>query len=200
MINAIGNALTSSVLTNISQTASAQVSVETMMKAIGRPGFVLIDNNIQPETKKYAATKELLHQASCLILYAVLVVPFFQKQAFNLGAKIFKDHAADFAKFKNAKEYLRYRKYTEKPFLADRVNNNKINVLFSEELAQELKTKEKPEKFNRIKGAIEMGNIVGSILGLAILAPKLEPIIIHPCMRALGLEEKKPKKQLDKNA
>ncbi len=189
MINAIGSILTSSTLTNIAQTASAQVTTETAMKAIGRPGFVLIDNNIQPETKRYAATKELLHQISCLTLYALLVVPVFQKQAFNLGAKIF-DKSAGFAKFKNPSEYLKYRKYAEKPFQSDRINNNKIDRLFNEELRIELKTKENPETFNRIKGTIELGNIVGSVFGLAILAPKLEPIIIHPCMRFLGLEEK----------
>lgn len=195
MINAIGSLLTSSTLTNIAQTASAQVSTETAMKAIGRPGFVLIDNNINPETKKYAATKEFLHQVSCLVLYAVLVVPVFQKQAFKLGGKIFKEHAADFAKFKDSTEYLKYRKYAAKPFKSDRVNNSKIDRLFNEELRQELKTKEKPRTFDRIKGTIELGNIMGSILGLSILAPKLEPIIIHPCMRFLGLEEKKPKSE-----
>jgi len=195
MINAIGNMLTSSTLSNIAQTASAQVTVETTMKAIGRPGFILIDNNIDASTKKYAAAKEFLYQATCLLLYATLVVPIFKEGAFKLGPKIFKDYAANFAKFKNSSEYLKYRKYAEKPFQSDRVNNNKIDRLFNEELRQELKTKENPEMFNRIKGTIEAGNILGSVIGLAILAPQLSHAIIHPCLRFLGMEEKKTKQK-----
>jgi len=194
MIDAIGKMLISSPLTTIAQSASTQVAVETTMKSIGRPGFILIDNNIDPETKKYAAAKEFLYQATCLTIYMALIVPLFKEGAFKLGPKLFKDHAADFAKFKNANDYFKYRKYTEKPFESDRKINNKIDHLFTPELRHELKTEEEPEKFNRVKGTIEAGNILGSVLGLAILAPQVSHAIIHPCLRMLGLEEKKSAK------
>ena len=193
MIGSITSALTNSGLTNLVQSTSSSVATETVLKAIGRPGFILIDNNIDPDTKKYAAAKEFLYQATCLLLYATLVVPLFKEGAFKLGPKLFKDHAKDFAKFKNAAEYYKYRKYAEKPFQSDRIHNNKIKHLFNEELRKELKTKEEPEMFNRVKGTIEAGNILGSVLGLAILAPQVSHAIIHPCLRLLGLENKKPK-------
>lgn len=195
MIDMLGKVLISSPLTSIAQSASTQVTLETTMKSIGRPGFILIDNNIDPDTKKYAAAKEFLYQATCLALYALLVVPIFKEGAFKLGPKIFKDYAPDFAKFKNSVEYFKYRKYAEKPFESDRINNNKINKIFNEELATELKTKKEPEMFNRVKGTIEVGNILGSVLGLAVLAPQVSHAIIHPCLRMLGMEPKKDNSQ-----
>ncbi len=203
MIGMISRIVTSSPLTTMAESASTQVTCETTMKAIGRPGFILIDNNIDPDTKKYAAAKEFLYQATCLLLYAIFVVPLFKKGAFKVGKKIFKDHAADFAKFKNTEDYLRYRKYAEKPFYSDRIHNNKIDKLFNDELRTELKTKEHPRMFNRIKGTIELGNIIGSVLGLAVLAPQVSHAIIHPCLRAIGMEQKKPKtpkQQIDTKA
>lgn len=193
MIDMLGKVLVSSPLTSIAQSASTQVTLETTMKSIGRPGFILIDNNIDPDTKKYAAAKEFLYQATCLALYALFVVPIFKEGAFKLGPKIFKDYAPDFAKFKNSAEYFKYRKYAEKPFESDRISNNKINKVFNEELATELKTKKNPEMFNRVKGTIEVGNILGSVLGLAVLAPQVSHAIIHPCLRMLGMEQKKEK-------
>ncbi len=195
MIDMLGKVLISSPLTSIAQSASTQVTLETTMKSIGRPGFILIDNNIDPDTKKYAAAKEFLYQATCLALYALLVVPIFKEGAFKLGPKIFKDYAPDLAKFKNSAEYFKYRKYAEKPFESDRINNNKINKIFNEELATELKTKKEPEMFNRVKGTIEVGNILGSVLGLAVLAPQVSHAIIHPCLRMLGMEPKKDNSQ-----
>lgn len=120
-----------------------------------------------------------------------LVVPLFKEGAFKIGPKLFKDHAADFAKFKSANDYYKYRKYADKPFESDRVVNNKIDRLFNADLRKELKTKENPNLYTRVKGTIEAGNILGSVLGLAILAPQVSHAIIHPCLRALGMEEKK---------
>ena len=51
-----------------------------------------------------------------------------------------------------------------------------------------------PEKFNKIKGSIELGSLIGSVLGLAILAPQVSHAFIHPALRMLGLE--KPKEKL----
>lgn len=52
---------------------------------------------------------------------------------------------------------------------------------------------ENPEMYPNIKGAIELGNIIGSVLGLAILAPQVSHAFIHPALRFLGLEDKEKK-------
>ena len=66
MITAIAKTITNPTLVDIAQNTNAQVACETTLKAIGRPGFILIDNDIDSSTKKYAAAKEFLYQATCL--------------------------------------------------------------------------------------------------------------------------------------
>ena len=53
MINGIGKILTSNSLNNITSSTNSQVMLETTLKAIGRPGFILIDNEINEDTKRY---------------------------------------------------------------------------------------------------------------------------------------------------
>ena len=89
MISGIGKILTSNSLNNITSNTNSQVMLETTLKSIGRPGFILIDNEINEDTKRYAATKEFLYQATCLLIYATLVVPVFKRGAFKLAQKIF---------------------------------------------------------------------------------------------------------------
>lgn len=45
-----------------------------------------------------------------------------------------------------------------------------------------------------LKGGNETGALVGSILGLTILAPLLSHGILHPIMKAIGMEKKESKK------
>ena len=47
-----------------------------------------------------------------------------------------------------------------------------------------------PEKYNNVKGAIEVGNIVGSIVGLSVLAPNVSQVLIRPVLKVLGLDKK----------
>ena len=64
-------------------------------------------------------------------------------------------------------------------------------------------TKEKPDLFTNVKGAVELSNLIGSVLGLAILAPQVSHAFIHPALKLLGLEDKNKKtdnKQADKNS
>ena len=195
MINGITSFLTSNTLSTIAQSTSSSVTIETTMKAIGRPGFILIDNNISPDTKKYAATKEFLYQATCLLVYAALVVPVFKHGAFKLGKKLLKNQTENFAKFKNLNEYTKYRKYAKLEF-NDRKTNTKIDKELSPELAQYLHTHEDtPERYDTIKGCVELGSLIGSVLGLAILAPQVSHVIIHPTLRFLGMEDPKKKSE-----
>lgn len=207
MIGPITSALTNSGLTNLVQSTSSSVATETVLKAIGRPGFILIDNDISPDTKKYAAAKEFLYQATCLVIYMSLVVPVFKKGAFKYAKNhLFKNMPeAGFDKFKDLKTYALYRKLSEKS-MEDRqhiLNVNKLQDRFSPSIRTELLTKDDPEKFNKIKGSIEAGSLLGSVLGLAILAPQVSHAFIHPALRMLGLEkpaENHHKQQLNKNA
>ena len=53
MIGGITNILSNPALTRIAQSTSSSVSIETGLKAVGRPSFILADSKIEPETKRY---------------------------------------------------------------------------------------------------------------------------------------------------
>ena len=99
----IGNILTNPSIYNITQNTAAQVGIETGLKAIGRPGFIILDNNIDPQTKKYSAMKELLFQLTCLAVSLGVVIPVFKKGSFSIARKIFKDEAV-FKAFKSSSD------------------------------------------------------------------------------------------------
>lgn len=206
MINGITKILTSNSLNNITSNTNSQVIMETTLKAIGRPGFILIDNDIDDDTKKYAAAKEFLYQATCLIVYVSLVVPVFKKGTFKLAQKIFNPE--EIGKFNSSKQYAHYlklcdttlnnrQKTLEKEirgvYKTDK-DGNKVRKLVQDEydpsIVAELK-KEKPNKFPILKGAVEFGNIVGSVFGLALFAPQVSHLFIHPALKALGFDKPK---------
>ncbi len=195
MISAVNNILTSPTLANIAQNTNAAVTIETGLKAIGRPAFILADKDIDKQTKKYAATKEFLYQATCLVTYMALVIPVFKKGFFKLAKNhIFKNEDA-FKHFKNAGEYLHYRKLAEKSLnnrnltLQKDLHGAKVSDKYDDVLQAELK-KENPEVFPLVKGAIEFGSILGSVIGLAILAPQVSHATVHPILKFCGLEGK----------
>jgi len=202
MIGGIGNILASSQLAMIAQNTTQSVAVETTLKSIGRPGFILIDKDIDSGTKQYAAAKEFLYQATCLGVYMALIVPLFKHGGFKIAKeKIFKN-TAGFEHFENLSEYLHYRKLADNPSVNNRLLTLNKEILkdndrplvkekYNDTLLAELH-KETPEKFTQVKGAIELSNIIGSVLGLAILAPQVSHAFIHPALRFLGLEKKEP--------
>ena len=57
MINLFVNAITKPGFQNLVQNTTAQVSIETGLKAAGRPAFTLADKNVDKETRKYSAVK-----------------------------------------------------------------------------------------------------------------------------------------------
>ena len=191
MVVNFSNFITSNALSNIAQSTTASVSIETGMKAIGRPSFILADKELEPRTKKYAATKEFLYQAICLGTYMAVVIPLFKNGSFKLAKnKIFKDEKG-FQLFKNASEFLDYHKLSALPKDARvrTLNEAKYQDKFTKEV-QELLKSDTPEKFSMVKGLIEVGNTLGSVLGLAVFAPEVSHLIIHPVMKLLGLEKK----------
>lgn len=197
MVSGISNFLTSSTLSSISQSTTASVSLETGMKAMGRPTFILIDNKIDRQTKRYAAMKEFLYQATCLATYMAIVIPIFKNGSFKLAKNsILKDEKA-FSHFKDANQYLNYKKLASmsKNDRTATLNKDKYKNMFSEELQKELKNNDKPEQYNIVKGAIEFGNIVGSVLGLALFAPQVSHLIVHPALKLFGFEKEQEEKQ-----
>lgn len=46
-------------------------------------------------------------------------------------------------------------------------------------------------KKNILEGGAKMGDLVGSILGLTIIAPMISHEILHPIMHAMGMDKKK---------
>ena len=207
MIGAVKSILTSSNLANIAQNTTQSVAIETTLKSIGRPGFILIDKDIDSDTKQYAAAKEFLYQATCLAVYMALIVPIFKKGGFRLAKEKIYKNTQGFEHFKNVKEYMHYKKLADNPSINNRlktldkeliVDGIKVKDKYNDTLIAELH-KEKPETFKDVKGAIELSNIIGSVLGLAILAPQVSHAFIHPALRFIGLEEKKPKQGAQKN-
>lgn len=203
MITAVSKVITNPYLVNIAQSSDASVAAKTTVNSIGRPGFILIDNNIDLDTKKFAATKELLYQATSLAVYMALIVPIFKSGAFKVAKKYIYKGEEGFNKFKNAKEYLAYRK------LAEKTQNNRIQSLGKDHslskfkhdnLREDLINETVPEKYNNIKGAIEVGNIIGSICGLSILAPNVSQALIRPALKALGMEKTAKEQKIDTKA
>lgn len=198
MLGPVGSFITNSHLASLAQNTTQSVAVETTLKSIGRPGFILIDKDINSDTKQYAAAKEFLYQVMCLGIYLALIVPLFQKRGFNFAKKHIFNNTQGFEHFNNVKEYRHYRKLADNPSIKNRLltlekelpyDKTPVKQKYDDVLLAELR-KEKPEKFKDVKGAIELSNIIGSVVGLAILAPQVSHAFIHPVLRFLGLEDK----------
>ena len=228
MINGISNILTSNSMVNLSQNAAACVSIETAMKAIGRPTFILLDKDSDAKTKKYAATKEFLYQVICLGVYLAVIPSVFKKGSFALAKKFYKGKG--FENFKNANEFLKFYKHfliSNKlifrflyiVYLKVFLKFYKLAVRNKQDRLQALdkglfsKFKDKTELIDLIKsdknikdelslqkGVIETGAFIGSILGLTILAPQVSHYILHPIMNWTGLNEKKQENINDNKA
>ena len=193
MIQGIIGALSNSNFVNLTQNTAQRVSIETTLKAIGRPGFILIDNDIDTKTKNYAATKEFFYQALCLAVYLAIIPLVFKAGSYKLGKKIFSKEHPEFNKFKGMKEYLDYHKFAKKEFddrVAALAKPKAQNKFLHNGLREELLSKENPESYDLIKGVVEAGTYIGSILGLAIFAPQISHKLLHPVMRFFNLEKK----------
>lgn len=195
MLGAITNAIANPHLTKIAENTITQVGIETTLKAIGRPAAILVDNDISSDTKEYAAAKEFLYQATCLVTYLFLIVPVFKKGGFKLAKNVlFKNHP-EFQKFESAKEFEYYTKLAKKS-VADRkltLQKEKVKDKYHPDVRKDLETNEKPEKYPLISSTIGVFNLLGSVLGLAVLAPQISHAFIHPALKLLGLEEKNKK-------
>ena len=64
---------------DFAQNTVCAIAVETTLKAAGRPAFIHYDKHANEQSKKYAATKELLYQTFCLGLFLGFIKPVKNK-------------------------------------------------------------------------------------------------------------------------
>ena len=185
MIGGIQNLISNPALYNMTQSTVTQVTTETCLKAIGRPAFILGDKQIDPQTKKFSATKELLYQLTCLGIYLSMIHQF-KRASFAIGRKLFKNESV-FKAFKHPGEFMEYYKLDE----AARVKK-------LDEINKNLKSRDKFVKenlnLNLGKGIIESCSIFGRVFGLAILATIVSHPLLHPILKVMGVENKQPQK------
>ncbi len=184
--------LTSPILYNITQTTQAQVGIETGLKAVGRPGFILLDNSIDKNTKKYSSMKEFLYQLTCFTASMLVIIPIFKKGSFAIAKKFYKDEPI-LQKFKNSDEFHKFYKQTDK---SNRIQ--KLRELYGEDgknFSDEVLT----NHVNFAKGIIEFTSIAGSVLGLSIVAPMISRPLIRPVLKVLNLNENNDEKQNNTN-
>ena len=105
----------------------------------------------------------------------------------------------DFMSFQKLRNLTKKERQGQFSKIKDKVNFTEV---IKEELLNSNKISEK--KYSMVKGADEINSIVGSVAGLAILAPQVSHVTIHPIMRFLGMEKdnhsQKSEQKLDKKA
>jgi hypothetical protein len=187
MINGIQNIIANPTFYTLTQGTASQMAIKTGLNAVARPGFILMDNNIDSHTKKFSATKEFLYQSINLALYMGLIIPVFKKSAFAMAKKIYKGEPILHA-FKTPEEFKAFRKMTEEnkvEKLAELTKNSKTGDVFTRE-----NINKDSEDF--ATGILETSSLVGTVLGMAIIAPMTASKLIHPIMKGLGMTKDKP--------
>lgn len=196
MLDKVANILLNPQFVNFANNTKYTVTTESLFKATGRPAAIMMDNKVSKDTRKYAATKEGLYQALCLVIYLTMIPFIFQKYGFKLAQKFMKGDK-DFPAFKDANEFLNYTKLS-KMDIHERKNHKllakisdtlKANNDDNLTLKQHLLNDEKPPEFPFPKGVIELSNLVGTVIGLAWIASELSNYILHPIMNVLGFKQ-----------
>lgn len=190
MISGIQNLMANPTLYNMTQNTVTQITTETCLKAVGRPSFILMDKNIDAQTKKYSSTKEFLYQMTCLGIYLAAVMPLLKKGTFAAARKLFKNEDV-FKAFKSSNDFMQYYKMDEAGKAA---KLSEINNLIK---SGDKFTKEKINE-DLAKGVIEGSSILGSVTGLAIIAPIASHPLIHPILEVCGLNKKEGEVSNDK--
>ena len=180
-------------LTNINWAKTAKktavtVYVMTVIKAGVRPAFIMTDKKNDTETKKYTAAKEVLYQVLCIGM-AVALMPLFERGGFKLAEKQLKNIKGleKITKYNQISEFSKINKVSE--FKKDYLDKS-FDEKFHAKSKTDKKTKLANEAMHLVNGGVETGSFVASILGLTILAPLISHEILHPILKAVGLNTK----------
>lgn len=160
------------------QNTVCAIAVETTLKALGRPAFIYYDKNANGRSKKYAATKEFIYQSFCLGLYLSLI-----------------------DKFKG----IAYNKLSKHLANKDPENKRKLDLYDTEQAKINAAPKEKKAAMEKVfhtmiqknsdlkfgKGVKELSSIGATVFILALCAPILSQIILHPVMSLIFKNDKK---------
>ena len=188
MINGVQNIISNPTFFNITQGTATQMGIKTSLNAIARPGFILMYKNIDPHTKKFSASKEFLYQAISLGMYLGIIIPIFKHGAYSLAKnKLFKDEAI-FKAFPKPDDFKKFYKLgTEQEKLA---KLKEISKATGDTFNRTNITEEGEHLAN---GVIESSSLIGTILGLAVVAPLTATKAIHPILKVVGLVKEEPK-------
>lgn len=169
-------AITSPKAAEFAKTTVCAISVETTLKALGRPAFIYYDKHANGQSKKYAATKELLYQSFCLGLYLSFIKPI-KKRVYSFmseKAKNSKENAAE-----NTRKLKLFDDWQNKIKNAPDKNARKL----AQKAFHKALSIDKDLHFG--KGVSELSSIVSTVFILALCAPILSQIILHPVMDLL---------------
>ncbi len=160
----------------------------TILKAVGRPAFIMADKNSDAQSKKYTATKEFLYQVLCLGLTFAMVIPT-QRLFFKTAAKKYLKGMKELENIKTFKDFNTLAKDTNDftPEAKKLLNTDKTKLEGNAK-----------DKFNLVKGAVELGSFISSIVGLTIVAPLVSHELLHPIMKAIGMDNKHKEKNIGK--
>lgn len=170
------NAITSPKAAEFAKTTVCAISVETTLKALGRPAFIYYDKHANGQSKKYAATKELLYQSFCLGLYLSFIKPI-KKRVYSFmseKAKNSKENGAE-----NTRKLKLFDDWQNKIKNAPDKNARKL----TQKAFHKALSIDKDLHFG--KGVSELSSIISTVFILALCAPILSQIILHPVMDLL---------------
>lgn len=209
----IQNIISNPTFYNMTQGTATQMGIKTGLNSVARPGFILMDGDIDPHTKKFSASKEFLYQAISLAMYLGIIIPVFQKGAYSLAQKHFKDSAVLKA-FNNPEQFKAFKKLTDsekiqrlaelsKKVLSNPEDFRAFKKLTpeqrTEEIAQLKAKSESSDVFTRkniteedealANGIVETSSLFGTVIGLAIVAPLTATKLIHPILKGVGLDK-----------
>ncbi len=154
------------------------ISVETTLKAAGRPAFIYYDKHANKQSKKYAATKEFLYQSFCLGLYLSLINKF-KKVTYGIVSKKLAQNNPE-----NKRKLDLYDNFQAKISQAkDKTAKNKLEA----QLSHLLHTN---KDYHFGKGVREFSSIVATVFILALCAPISSQIILHPVMDLIFKDKK----------
>lgn len=172
-VSPIKKFLTNPKTAEFAQNTICAISVETTLKASGRPLFIYYDKNANERSKKYAATKEFLYQSFCLGLY----LSFINK----VKKPVYKFISGKFAA-KNPEDKRKLDLYDNFLNKIEQAPKGEARKSLHAELS-DLLHKNKDFKFG--KGVHELSSIISTVFILAVCAPILSQMILHPVMNLI---------------